>query len=180
MRRLIAALGMLALAVAAQSGCKRQKTVRENAAEDDTAQLVSVVNAADPRATVQLLHGFYGVESNAWRWTMSKFSVSLRPPGGAAQAGARLELKLVIPDVINKRLGPVKVSANVNGTALPPETYPMAGSFTYTRDVPASALAGDAVTVDFATDKSIPPGAQDVRELALIFTSAGLVPAAAK
>src|SRR5579871_6063457 len=170
---------MLACMALAPAACKRErKTVRAVPA-DDEAQLVSIVSVADPRAAVQLVKGFHNVEDGAWRWTASKFSVALRPPGGSAQAGARLELKFVIPDPIKKLL-PMSVSASVNGTALAPETYSGTGNFTYSRDVPASALAGDAVTIDFATNKSIPAGAQDARELALVVTSIGLVPRSAQ
>ena len=62
------------------------------------AQLAAVVNMADPKSSVQLLKGFHDVEQNAWRWTMGKFSVTLRPPLNAPQKGATLVVKLSIPD----------------------------------------------------------------------------------
>lgn len=132
-----------------------------------------MVHVADPRAAVQLLRGFHAVEDNAWRWTMSKFAVSLRPPAGAAQKGGTLEFKFSIPEVVMTRLKSMTVSANVNGYAAAPESYTKPGECTYTRDIPASALAGDAVTVEFTVDKSLPPSAQDQRELALVALSIG-------
>jgi hypothetical protein len=42
--------------------------------------------------------------------------------------------------------------------------------------VPAEALTGDSVPIEFSTDKALPPGTVEKRELALIVTSVGLVP----
>jgi hypothetical protein len=173
MRRLTAAALALALTTLLAPGCKHSRKARAKSSEDD-GQLASVVNVADPRASVQLVRGFYNLEANTWRWTMGKFTVSLRPPAGAAQNGAKLELKFNIPDVVFNQIGAITLTAAVNGLALPPEAYNKAGNFTYARDVPGAALAGDAVAVDFATDKVLPPSAQDSRELCLIVTSIGL------
>ena len=52
-------------------------------------------------------------------------------------------------------------------------TYTTAGDHTYSKDVPASALNTDAVTVDFALDKFLPPGTVDQRELGIVVTSIG-------
>ena len=138
--------------------------------------LASVVHVADPRVSAQLVSGFYGIEGNAWRWTAGKFTVLLRPPRGAAQNGAMLQVKFSVPDPVIARLKTVSLSASVAGTKLPPETYTQAGEFTYSRELPAAALAGDAVKVDFALDKAIPPGAVDQRELGVVVTTVGLEP----
>ena len=175
MRRLMAASLLLAAVALAPAGCKRRNRARAAPVEDNSPAL-SVVNAADPEAGVQLVRGFYGLENDAWRWTMSHFSVTLRPPEGASRNGARLELTGNVPEAIFKRTGRISLSATVNGQTLPPETLSGAGGFTYSRDVPASALGGATASVEFATDKALPPGGQDDRELALIVTSIGLVP----
>ena len=129
----------------------------------------------DPGAGAQLVGGVYALEEDRWRWTASRFSVILMPPPGAAQRGARLELMLTIPDVIVKELGSMTLSALAGETPLAPETYTRAGDYTYARDVPASMLAGDVISIEFATDKAIPAGKVDQRELALVVTSVGLV-----
>jgi hypothetical protein len=67
------------------------------------------------------------------------------------------------------------LSASVNGLALAPETFTQAGDHVYTREVPANALNGEAVTVEFSVDKSLPPTEQDSRELSLIVFSVGLI-----
>ena len=129
----------------------------------------------DPRAEAQLVKGFYSLEGGPWRWTAGKFSVTLRPPPGAALGGGRLELMLNIPDVVFKELGAITLSATAGGSALAAEKYTQPGDQVYARDVPAIALAGDDVSVEFSTDKAIPAGKIEKRELAVIVTSVGLI-----
>jgi hypothetical protein len=165
------ASGSLILLAVASSSCGGQK----KAAGDD-GQLLSVVKAADPRAAVQLTRGFYGVESNAWRWTAKDFVVTLRRPEGAAQNGAKLELKLAVPEISINRLGQLSLSGNVNGLALAPDTFSKSGDYVYSRDIPPTALGADPVTVEFTVDKALPPTGQDARELAVIVSSVSLSP----
>jgi hypothetical protein len=162
-------IGLLAFAPA---GCKRKKK-RQVAVEEEQVGLMTMVHAADTRAAVQLVRGFHSIESNSWRWTAGAFTVTLKPPAGAAQKGATLQLKFVVPEVIANKLGPVTLSASVNGTKLAPETYSKTGEYTYSRDVPASALTGDAVNVDFTLDKFMPASDQDQRDLGVIMTMVG-------
>ena len=164
------------LSVACRSKENEAPQAQAAAAEPDAPVLVSTIEVADPRAKIQLVRGFHDVEAGAWRWTMSKFSVVLRPPTGAAQKGATLQFKFTIPPVSIHRLKSITLRAAVNGFALPPETYTQSGNFVYSRDVPAGALAGDAVPVDFTLDKFIPPGSQDARELGVVAQTVGLIP----
>jgi hypothetical protein len=173
MWRLTAALPLLALLVTAPSACRMKRKDSVKMSQDD-AQLATAVTTADPRTAVQLVRGFHGVENQSWRWTMKNFTVTLRPPSGADKGGARLEMKFVIPEVMYNRVGDQTLSAKVNGVDLGSEKYSKAGEFTYSRDVPASALSGDAVSFDFSVDKGIPPSDQDPRELAVVVTSVGL------
>ncbi len=172
-RSLLVAACALTLAIPA---CKREEKARRGATVEETPELASVVHVADPKAAFQLVRGFYGLEQNSWRWTMRQFSVVLRPPAGAAKNGATLQLKLSVPEPIIKRLGPVTLSASAGGAALQPEPLAEAGEYTYTRDVPASVLGGDSVTVDFALDKALSPGDVDKRELGIIVITVGLEP----
>jgi hypothetical protein len=164
---------MCAILMAGGIGCKRGKKSRVEATDEVGPVLSSVVNVADPRASVQLLKGFHDVEGNAWRWTMGKFSVTLQPPANAPQKGATLVVKMSIPEAIMSRVNSTTLTANVNGAAIPGETYTKAGDHIYSKDVPASALSADAVTVEFALDKYLPPGAVDQRELGLVVSSIG-------
>ncbi len=172
MRRLILAvlLGALLLVPAA---CKKKRKPATVATSSESGVLASMVQVADPRVAAQLTKGFYPVENQAWRWTQSKFSASLRPPKTGAQNGARLVLKFVIPDVVLQKLHSLKLSARVNGIDLPPEEYTRAGDQTYSRDVPPIALPATAVSVDFTLDKSLPPSPSDNRELGVIVSAVG-------
>jgi hypothetical protein len=175
MRRLIVLVPILALLILAPAACKRKRAPRAGAPDDD-GQLMTMVSVADPRAALQLTRGFYDLENNAWRWTAKNFTVMLRRPTGAAQNGANLQLKFTIPDVVFSKIGPIALSATIGGVALPPETYSKAGDFTYAREVPASALPGETVDVNFTADKSLPPSDQDTRELSVVVTTIGLLP----
>lgn len=161
-----------ALALLLAQGCKRNETAPPESVQEPGA-LATTIHVADPRVSAQLVSGWYEVEQSAWRWTAGRFSVNLRPPRSAAANGAVLQLKFSIPDVLIQKLGPVTLSASVNGAPLTPETYAQAGEFVYARDVPAQALQGAAVKVDFLLDKTLPPSSVDKRELGVIATTAG-------
>jgi hypothetical protein len=158
------------------SGCRSKPKVKVQATEEEAPQLASMVHVADPRVATQLISGFYPIEDRAWRWTSGKFSVLLRPPRASAEKGAVLQLKFAVPDPIIARLKTVAISATLNGTNLPAETYTQAGEFTYTRDVPPKVMSGEAVKVEFALDKSLPPSPQDQRELGVVVSAVGFEP----
>jgi hypothetical protein len=128
----------------------------------------------DPKVEPQLVTGFYGVEAGAWRWAGKQFTVTLRPPFGASQKGGKLTVKVAVPQVTIDKLKTISLSATVGDSALPPETYTTAGEFFYVRDVPASALTGESVRVDFQLDKAMAPAPPDIRELGIIVHTIGL------
>lgn len=174
MRKLIILLLGLAAPVLISSGCKRKPPAKVEVIEAEAPTLATVVHVADPRATVQLVKGFYELEQNSWRWTAGKFAVALRPPRGASDRGAVLQLKFAIADAVLDRVKSMTVKARLGKLELAPETYAKPGEQIYSRDVPASALGGEVVTVEFEVDKFLPPGAVEQRELALIVTTIGL------
>ena len=98
------------------------------------------------------------------------------PPRTAAQKGAILQMKFAIPEPIIQPLKTVTVRAVINGTALPAESYTKAGEYTYTKEVPPNLMAGEAVKVEFALDKALPPSGADQRELGLVVTVIGFEP----
>ena len=163
---------LLMALVLAPAGCKRKAKVA--ATDEETPRMASALNMGDPKSEPQLVAGFHGIEAGAWRWTGRQFTVALRPPFGASQKGARLNLRLTVPPVVIEKLKNVSLSANAGGSALPPETYTTAGDYTYTRDLPASVLTADSVRVDFQLDKAMPPSGADIRELGIIVLSVGL------
>ena len=178
MRRLISFALVLSIALTA-GACRRKRKPQvkvDLTDESGTSQMLSIVSVADPKATPQLIRGFFGLEDNQWRWTTSKFAVTLKPPAMAAQKGATLVLKFTIPDPVIAKVKSTTLNASVNGTATAPQTYTKAGEYVYSRDIPASALGGEAVMAEFAFDKFLPPSSSDQRELAVIATSIGLEP----
>jgi hypothetical protein len=172
MRRLILVVAVAAVAVGT-GACKRRDKLLVQATEEESQGLASVVHVADPRMAPQLVSGFYDVEGSAWRWTKSKFAVTLRPPAGSAQKGAGLEMKFNLPEPVTAKVGAVTVRANVGGTDLPPETFSKPGDCVYAQDVPGAVLNSNAVRVQFTLDKFLPPGGAEKRELGVIVTTVG-------
>ena len=172
-RRLVTGVLLLAVCLL-PGGCKRRdKKIRVQQTDEDSATLASVIQMGDPKAAPQLLKGFYNIESNTWRWTMGKFAVALRPPLNASVKGATLHLKFVIPEAVLSKIKTTSISAKVGGVALSPETYTQPGEFDYSRDVDGKLLAGEVVSVEFSMDKFLTAGMVEMRELGVIATSVG-------
>src|SRR5881227_2271236 len=89
---------LLLLAVALAPACKGRK-VRSRGTDEETYRMASVLNMGDPKVEPQLVTGLYGFEAGAWRWAAKQFTVTLRPPFGSAQKGAKLSAKLTVPPV---------------------------------------------------------------------------------
>lgn len=173
MRRLIGA-GILACVLLAPACRRALPEVEVN--EDQNQPAASVVSAANPRTAGQFLSGFHQVEENSYRWTERKFSVILQPPAGAAQKGAALELKFHVSEPVIARRKAVTLSASAEGTPLAPQTYDRAGDYVYSRDVPASAVSGGTMKIDFSLDRFLAAGEVESRELGVAVMSAGLRP----
>jgi len=135
-----------------------------------------MVSMADPTTANQLASGFHAVEQGAWRWTMKKFSIVLKPPQGSDQNGATLRFKLYVHDDQINRLGPITLSAEINGTQLEPETFSKPGDAVYSRPVPPEALKGSSVKVNFSLDKAREPDNVDGRQLGVVASVIGLQP----
>ncbi len=135
----------------------------------------STLHMADRSAEPQLLSGFYGIESNAWRWAARTFSLALRVPPKAAESGAKLQLDLFIPDSQIAALGPLTLQARIGENSLAPQAFVQPGDCQFVRDVPASALTAPMIAVSFAFDRAMPPSRSDLRDLAAIIKSVALV-----
>ena len=173
MRKLILALALVST-VANLESCKRKKKQQVEYVDEGSGQLASTVNVANPRTAIQLVRGFHDVENGAWRWTMGKFSVSLHPPKDAAEKGAYLVLKFVIPETVLAKNKSISLSATVNGTPIEAATYSTPGDQEYRKAVPASAVKGDVVPIEFTLDKFIAAGTLDLRELGVVVSVIGL------
>jgi len=67
------------------------------------------------------------------------------------------------------------LSATVQGHKLDPQIFAKAGSYSYTRDVPAESLKDDVVRVEFSLDHALDPTAGDHRQLGIIVSEIGLL-----
>ncbi|HEX4228848.1 MAG TPA: hypothetical protein VHZ07_09260 [Bryobacteraceae bacterium] len=134
----------------------------------------SFVRMSDPDEDHQLLGGFYGVESGAWRWTAKMFSVRLRRPD-ASPNGVTLAFSFVVPDIVIRRLGAITLTAWAKGVTLKSTRYLRPGSYVFICDIPQDAFVGQTIIVDFGLDKSIPPDPNgDLRELGVAASSIGI------
>ncbi len=159
------------------AGCRRTEVKgKPGDTIEETPSLLPMIQVADPKASAQLVKGFYEVEGNSWRWTMGRFSVVLSPPPGATKSGATLVLRFSLPEPVIKKVGSVRLSATVDGTPLEPQQYDSAGEHVYSRAVPPGSVAKKVVAVDFALDKYLPPGESDRRELGVVVSVIGLEP----
>jgi len=130
----------------------------------------SEVDIANPSQAGQLLSGFYGIEGKT-RWTAKNFSVLLK-----ASPGDELVLKLFVSEAQLRNLGPVTLSANVGGHALPAQTFSKSGEYTYLAKIPDDVFTPGLAIVDFQIDKASVGLNGDARELGVIVTEAGFEP----
>lgn len=136
--------------------------------------LVSDLKFSDKNSERQLIAGFYSEEGDGWRWTKHRFAVVLQVPPSTRSTGASLEVQLYIPASQIEHLGPMTLTAEVNDTELAPETFPKAGSYTYTRTVSPGLLSQAVLPIVFTFDKASEPRNSDARELAAVVSRVSL------
>jgi hypothetical protein len=157
------------------AGCSgKHGTVQNDEGPKAALPLVSSLKMNDPAAPAQLVKGFWAVESGTWRWTAGNFSVLLKTPPGASEKGGALMLAMVVSDAVLKQVHSQSLTASIADKPLKTEKYETGGNYTFSVDVPATALTGDTVTVDFSLDNALPPGPSDRRELGVIATAVAL------
>ena len=81
-----------------------------------------------------------------------------------------LSLKLYVPDVQIRNLGPITIGAEVAGQQLPSLTLSKPMEYTYSARVPAAALRSGYAVVNFHLDKSSIGLNGDARELGVVVT----------
>jgi hypothetical protein len=133
----------------------------------------ATITTADPAVAGQL-EGFHQIEQARWRWTKRQFSITL----GASEAasGARLVVRLFVPDTIIRQLGPATLSARFGGHSLGREVYREPGEHTFTREIAAGWLKRGANRFEFELGKALAPNPSDGRELGVIVVAAALEP----
>lgn len=163
MRRLSALVLMAGLLL---SGCKDKINTQKTLEEPPPP--ASVVETGNPKVANQLIGGFYGIESNAWRWTARQFRVALGIPKGAAAKGASMKVDFAYPEPSFKSLGVNKISALVKDKVVASTAVNKEGSATWTFDVEPALLTGRDLEVLFVLDKAVPPSAAEARELGVV------------
>jgi hypothetical protein len=98
----------------------------------------------------------------------------LKPPEGADERGAVLQLELYIPPNHIEQLGPITLNADAGGYLLRPETFRTAGKFTYSSMIPATEMETDILPVNFCIDKSIRGSGTDARDFGAVVMSIAL------
>jgi hypothetical protein len=134
----------------------------------------------DSATASQLIQGFYGVEGpggdNSWRWASPDAMLALAPPPDAARKGARLLVRLYFPETQIQEVGPITLTASVDGQDLPPETYAKPGGYDFVRDVPACFLDTNVLPVNLNFFPYQPTSKTDGRTLAAVVSMAALEP----
>src|SRR5215471_16840078 len=72
----------------------------------------SIAAASFSFAPGQLMYGFYAPETGGWRWVARSFAVALTPPHGMSSGGARLTVRLFLPENEIQTIGPLTLSAS--------------------------------------------------------------------
>lgn len=155
--------------------CSRPDPIRLQPTIEEPPTLASVIRISDPSTSSQLVHGFYALEGNAYRWTGPNFAAILQTPAGARHNGAKLILTFSLPANSIRALHQVKLTARAAGMDLAPQEYTTAGEHTYERLLPSSLFTEDRIEADFAVDKflALP---NDDRHLGLVVTRISLEP----
>jgi len=133
---------------------------------------------SDPATQGQLIQGFYDLEGtggNAWRWAAPDATLALAPPNGAPKA-ARFMLRLYFPETQIQKVGPITLTAFVDGEQLAPETYAKAGSYDFVRDVPRCLLDTNLLPVRLKFFPYAPKSDIEGRNLAAVISMAALEP----
>ncbi|MBI2689093.1 MAG: hypothetical protein HYX27_22545 [Acidobacteria bacterium] len=121
---------------------------------------------------VTLLAGWHGEENGAWRWTERRFVVRVEmEAGGHAR---KVALQVVVPALLNKRVGAVMLRCSVNGTEAGSMVLAEEGVFVFSADVPQVLAGREELVIAFEVDQFLPPEEADERERGIIVMSRSL------
>ena len=163
------------LVLAACFGCSREEPEGTPVATEQPAsapeKVLYELNLGENIEASRLLRGLYDSEG-AWRWTARAFAVSLDRP--QAESPVYVELEFSLAKTLMDQLGPVTLTARANGFDVGGETYEKEGSYLFTKPLPAEAIEGDRIEIEFELDKAKESKGPGDRELGLIATSIAL------
>ncbi|MBK5291820.1 MAG: methyltransferase domain-containing protein [Acidobacteriia bacterium] len=139
---------------------------------DQRAFCIARSLVAEPVSTADLLSGWHELENQRWRWTARRFSAIFR--NCSDPSGLRLALQFTLDASLLDRLGPLRLSAVVNGVPLAAQTYAQAGAHLYSAPLPAQTRSETGVTVEFELDKALLADPPDQRHLGLVVSQLSL------
>lgn len=116
--------------------------------------------------TVDLVDGWHDAEASGWRWTRQRFVARIHFDD--ASKPERIVLHLFVPAALMERLGPVTLSAFIDGCELQSATFTRAGEHEFIRRFKP---VGNEAVINFALDKSLPPEQNDRRERGLVIAA---------
>jgi hypothetical protein len=86
-----------------------------------------------------------------------------------------LELRFALPDLIVETLGPITVTARIDGVEVGSQRYEQPGAdLVFNAGVADGLLSNEKTIIDFELDKSLLANEEPQRELGLVFLSAAL------
>jgi SAM-dependent methyltransferase len=128
--------------------------------------LLLLVKQPSIAASLQLVEGWHDLEGDCWRWTKPAFTVNAAlPSASSGPNGVTLRFRFTVPDPLLQEAGVVRLRAWINGVSLPVGDYTVRGENLYLEDVPAEALRGDGLRIEFEVEKPYGPTASDPRQL---------------
>ena len=137
---------------------------------DERAHCLLRNPALDRVWRVTLLQGWHMLEEGHYRWTQQRFSIKLESPQPAHCK--YLSFAFYLPKEHLTLLGPVTLSASLNGHPLANQTFTFPGDNCYKQGIPAGVAESCSLQVDFTLDKAIKPTTSDSRELGLVVSFA--------
>jgi hypothetical protein len=87
---------------------------------------------------------------------------------------------MYLPPVQIQKLGAIRLTANLNGHALPARAFSAPGGYVYSAEIPAQFLGVPLVTANFSLNKAVTNMKNDPRELGTVVTAIALEPHAAQ
>ncbi len=114
-------------------------------------------NQPGPSLEVDLDGGWHAMESGSWRWTKREFGVRLKRDVRQSE----LQFRFILPGVVFEALGPVRLTATVNGVRLWGQEFGSPGEHLYRHKLPTATT--DALSIRFELDKAL--HAADGREI---------------
>jgi hypothetical protein len=118
------------------------------------------IGSFDPAVT--LLDGWHEPVEEHWRWTEKEFSIGIRNHGTVD--ALEINISFWMPEHAKQQLGQIQLSAWIDGSAAPSETFSTPGHNRYTVTIPTP---NNFTVLRVSVDKSYVPGGADPRELGL-------------